>query len=83
VSNETVLAVYPSIDYRLEYVKKWWDEVMVRGLRPQINVTFVYRKFVVFGGTGQYADFNRPAAELFFKIANYFKNDQDFINNYI
>lgn len=56
---------------------------MVRGLRPQINVTFVYRKFVVFGGTGQYADFNRPAAELFFKIANYFKNDQDFINNYI
>jgi hypothetical protein len=48
-----LLAIYPSIDYRLEYVRKWWDEAMIRCLKPEINATYVYRKFILYGNGHQ------------------------------
>ena len=34
LSDSNFLALYPSIDYKLDYIKKWWSEVMTRGLKP-------------------------------------------------
>ena len=74
-SNTNLLALYPSIDYKLDYIRKWWDEVMIRGLKPEINVALVYKKFVLFGTNAVTFEPNRQLAEMLFKIANFHKSD--------
>ncbi len=56
---------------------------MIRGLRPEINVGFVYRKFVLRGMTMARYEVNRQLAEMLFRIANYYKGDQEYVAKFV
>ncbi len=56
---------------------------MIRGLKPEINVGYVYAKFVMRGMALARYEVNRQLAEMLFRIANYYKGDQEYVAKFL
>lgn len=52
---------------------------MIRGLKPEINLLYVYKKFILFGRNALTYEPNYQLADMLFKIANYYKNDHQYV----